>query len=93
MAINTVLEEGNAESTLEALQNEHLDLTEVHTENGEYYFQGLQAKKQEKEVGMVCRIVGYKKNMKYVVNLQHQCARGLWFIGLSYVESWISVIF
>ena len=48
VAINTALDEGNADSTLEALQNEHLDLSDVSPDNKEYYFQGLQAKKQEK---------------------------------------------
>ena len=48
LAINTALEADDAEATLEALKNEHLDLSDVHTENKEYYFQGLQAKKQEK---------------------------------------------
>ena len=50
VAINTALEEGDADSTLEALQNEHLDLSDVHPENKDYYYQGLRAKKQGKEV-------------------------------------------
>jgi Ras GTPase-activating-like protein IQGAP1 len=49
VAINTALEEGDADSTLEALQNEHLDLSDVHPENKDYYYQGLRAKKQGKE--------------------------------------------
>lgn len=53
VAINTALEEGDAESTLEALQNEHLDLSDVHPENKEYYYQGLRAKK---EVGSFVRM-------------------------------------
>ena len=48
LAINTALEEGDAEKTLEALQNEHLDLSEVSPQNKEYYFKGLLQKKQEK---------------------------------------------
>lgn len=50
VAINTALDEGDADSTLEALQNEHLDLSDVSADNKEYYFQGLRAKKQEKAV-------------------------------------------
>ena len=52
VAINTALEEGDADSTLEALQNEHLDLSDVHPENKDYYYQGLRAKKQGKEVSL-----------------------------------------
>ena len=48
VAINTSLEEGDADSTLETLQNEHLDLSDVNPNNKEYYFKGLWAKKQEK---------------------------------------------
>ena len=50
VAINTALDDGDADSTLEALQNEHLDLSDVSADNKEYYFQGLRAKKQEKAV-------------------------------------------
>ena len=48
VAINTALEEGDADSTLEALQNEHLDLSDVCPDYKTYYYQGLRAKKQEK---------------------------------------------
>ena len=50
VAINTALVEGDADSTLEALQNEHLDLSDVQSENKDYYYQGLRAKKERKEV-------------------------------------------
>ena len=53
VAINTALEEGDADSTLEALQNEHLDLADVLPENKEYYYRGLRAKK-EVQYGTMC---------------------------------------
>ena len=48
VAINTALEEGDVDSTLEALQNDHLDLSDVSPDNKDYYYQGLRAKKQRK---------------------------------------------
>lgn len=54
LAINTALEEGDADTTLEALQNEHLDLSEVNPQNKEYYFKGLLQKKQEKAEVCTC---------------------------------------
>jgi hypothetical protein len=48
VAINTALDEGDADSMLKTLQNEHLDLSDVSPDNKEYYFKGLRAKKQEK---------------------------------------------
>lgn len=47
VAINLALEEGDVDSTLEALQNEHLDLSDVSPDNKDYYYGGLRAKKQE----------------------------------------------
>lgn len=49
VAINTALKEGNADSTLETLLNEHLDLSDVSPENKDYYYTGLKGKKQKKE--------------------------------------------
>ena len=54
VAINTALEEGDADSTLETLQNEHLDLSDVSPDNKQYYYEGLRAQKQEKEVVRYC---------------------------------------
>ena len=54
VAINTALDEGDADSMLKTLQNEHLDLSDVSPDNKEYYFNGLRAKKQEKTEVRVC---------------------------------------
>ena len=48
LTINQVLVEGNADATLEVLQNGALDLSEVYPENKEYYHQALLAKKESK---------------------------------------------
>ena len=53
VAINQALEEGDANQTLLALQNEHLDLSEVAPENKEYYQEGLLLKKQEKAAQVI----------------------------------------
>ena len=48
-AVNGALEEeGNADKTLEMLQNGALDLSEVYAENKEYYHEALMAKKCQK---------------------------------------------
>jgi len=48
VAINQVLEAGDADQTLQALQNEHLDLSDVFPLNKHYYQEGLLKLKQEK---------------------------------------------
>ena len=49
LTINEVLQEDNADKTLEALQNGALDLSEVFPENKEYYHAALLAKRQSKD--------------------------------------------
>lgn len=46
--VNEVLEEGDPDKTLEALQSGALDLNEVFPENKAYYHKGLLARKQRK---------------------------------------------
>ena len=48
LAINKVLEEGDPDKSLEALQNGALDLSEVDPENKVYYHEALLAKKRSK---------------------------------------------
>ena len=50
VAINAALDEGDADTTLETLLNEHLDLTDVNPDNKEYYYKGLKEIKQRKQV-------------------------------------------
>lgn len=54
VAINQVLEAGDADQTLQALQNEHLDLSDVFPLNKHYYQEGLLKLKQEKAEVRVC---------------------------------------
>ena len=46
--VNSTLEQGDADQTLAALQDDHLDLSDVHPQNKLYYQQGLLQKKREK---------------------------------------------
>ena len=48
LTINEVLDEGDPDKTLGALQNGALDLSEVFPENKQYYHDGLLAKKHTK---------------------------------------------
>ena len=48
VSVNQCLEGGDTDATLEALQNEYLNLKDVLPENKEYYQQGLLERKAEK---------------------------------------------
>ena len=51
VAINTAVDAGSAEATLQSLLNEYLDLSAVESANAHYYQQGLQEKKRAKPNG------------------------------------------
>ena len=48
MAVNRALEQGDEEQTLQALQNEQLDLSDVYPLNKSYYHSGLLARSSAK---------------------------------------------
>ena len=50
-AINRAVESNSADSTLQCLLNEHLDLSNVEPQNAAYYQQGLLERKQAKPNG------------------------------------------
>ena len=54
LSVNSALEGGDPDKTLEALLDEHLDLAGVYQENNDYYQEGLLHKKREKEEVSVC---------------------------------------